>query len=467
MSGLFLGALLSVIAPTAMAAQDSAMENAAANVEAKIEDIAYRGYIWGMPLVEAALIRKRFTQGQSASDVGTPINRFKHRRLLSGPEMRAGVGPNNDTIYSSAWLDLAQGPLIVAAPDFGSRYYTFSINLADSSSDLSFGQRTHGGQLPPLFLHGPGWHGTVPPGMVDVPVSTRYVGVAGRILVRSPAEYAEVHALQDKLAVIRWVDWQKGRRIAAPAAEQRELAQGPDGTPPELAFYYRLGAVLQDWYVRPQDRAMIADLQSLGITPRHGFRSEDLSPAALAALARGFVRAKEDVRAASLRLGVEYNGWTTNYRGPRFGSDHMLRAAVAKDQIFVAVPEEAIYPIARVDSAGRRLDGAHRYRIHFSSGQLPPVDAFWSVTAYDDAGFMIPNAATRYSVGDRTDGLVMGRDGSVTIELGATAPAAGQAVNWLPVAPDAPFYVMMRLYRPRQAVLDRTWVPPKIERIEQ
>lgn len=435
--------------------------------DATIEQLAHQAYVWGMPLIEAALIRQRFTQAEGpAGAAATPLNHFKHRRTLSGPEMKAGVGPNNDTIYSLAWLDLAQGPLVVTAPDLGTRYYTFSINFADSSAEQSLGQRTHGGHLPPLFLHGPDYRGPVPEVMVDVPCPTRYVNVAGRILVRSPTEYAEVHALQDQIAIVRWSDWRKGSHIPAAATEQRRIEQGPEGNPAAEAFFYRLGSVLQDWAVRPQEQAMIGDLEALGLTRQHGFRPERLTPGQLAALVRGYESAKAEVARASLRLGVERNGWTTNYRGPRFGTDYLLRAAVAKDQIFVAVPEEAVYPIARVDAQGRKLDGRHRYRIRFAPGQLPPVDAFWSITAYDDTGFMIANAANRYSVGDRTDGLVVGKDGSVSIELAATTPATGEAANWLPIAPDAPFYLMMRLYRPRQTVLDQSWVPPAIERIE-
>lgn len=431
---------------------------------AAVEELARRAYVWGMPLVEAALIRQRFVQPQAPGNAVT-INRFKHRRTLAGPEMRVGVGPNNDTIYSLAWVDLAGGPLIVSTPDFGNRYYTFSINFADSSAEQSLGQRTHGGQLPPLFLHGPSYKGRVPAGMVDVPSPTRYVNIAGRILVRSAAEYAEVHALQDKLAIHRWADWRKGLQGPAPAVPMRDIAIGPEGTPPALQFYYRLGSVLQDWVVRPQERGIVDELKPLGISMRNGFDPTGLPAASIAAITRGYDRAKEDVRQASLRLGVERSGWTTNYRGPRFGTDDLLRAAVAKDQIFVAVPEEAVYPIARVDADGSKLDGAHRYRIHFLPGQLPPVDAFWSITAYDDTGFMIPNPASRYSVGDRTQGLVVDKDGGVTVELSSTEPAAGSAANWLPVAPEAPFYLMMRLYRPRPEVLDRSWVPPAIERI--
>ncbi|MCW1384922.1 DUF1214 domain-containing protein [Novosphingobium sp. KCTC 2891] len=463
--------LLALALSTAIAAPAPVLAHEPAHVSrmdvTAVEQLALCAYIWGMPLVEAALIRERFTQSPPPGGAAaTPINQFKHRRTLAGPEMRVGVGPNNDTIYSLAWVDLAGGPLVVTTPDFGSRYYTFSINFADSSAEQSLGQRTHGGQLPPLFLHGPGYKGPVPAGMVDVPSPTRYMNVAGRILVRSPEEYPQVHALQDKLAIYRWEDWRKGLKVPAPDVPARDIARGPEGTPPALQFYYQLGSVLQDWVVRPQERAIVHQLGRLGISTRGGFNPARLTASEVAAIVRGHDRAKEEVRQASLRLGLERNGWTTNYRGPRFGTDYLLRAAVAKDQIYVAVSEEAVYPIARVDANGRKLDGTHRYRIHFLPGQLPPVDAFWSITAYDDTGFMIPNSAGRYSVGDRTHGLAMDRDGGVTIELSSAPPAAGAAVNWLPVAPKAPFYLMMRLYRPRPDVLDRTWLPPAIERID-
>lgn len=456
------------LAPHAVQAEPSASVGASpqdAEVAA-IEALVQRAYIWGMPLVEAALIRERFTLQQAPGDAApTPINRFKHRRTLAGPEMRVGVGPNNDTIYSLAWVDLANGPLVITTPNFGDRYYTFSINFADSSAEQSLGQRTHGSQLPPLFLHGPGYHGPIPAGMFDVPSPTRYVNVAGRFLVRSPAEYPQVNALQDQLAVIRWFDWRNGRRVQAPSPAPRPLSRGPAGTSQALVFFYQLGSVLQDWIVRPDERQIVDDLRRIELTSGHGFRPDRLTAAQIAAIGSGFDKGREMVRQASLHLGIEHNGWTTNYRGPRFGTDYLLRAAVAKDQIYVAVPEEAVYPIGRVDSDGRALDGSHRYRIRFEPGTLPPVDAFWSVTAYDDTGFMIPNPIHRYSVGDRTAELVKDKDGGITIELSAEPPVDGEAVNWLPVSADAPFYLMMRLYRPKDAVLSQRWTPPSITRV--
>ncbi|WP_156680897.1 DUF1254 domain-containing protein [Sphingomonas profundi] len=461
MRGLALAAALLGAAAAAQAAPvpPGAPANPFAGEARDMAALAERAYVWGMPLVEAARIRERFIS-PGGDMPASPLNRFVHRRKLAGPEMKAGVGPNNDTIYSLAWLDLAAGPIILTAPDFGSRYYTFSINLADSSGNQSLGQRTHGGQLPPLFIHGPGYRGAIPAGMVNVPSTTRFVNIAGRILVRGPAEYPLVNALQDRIALHDWQDWQAGRRVPAAPVRGERLDAGPADSNETMQFYHRLGSVLRDWVVQPRDAALVRSFAALGLN-RQGFTPGRVPPAALE---QGYAAGTSLVAARSLTLGVQQNGWTTNYRGPRFGGDYLLRAAVAKDQIYVTIPEEAIYPIGRVDLQGRPIDGRCRYRIRFAPGAFPPVDAFWSVTAYDNAGHMIPNPAQRYSVGDRTAVMAKGKDGSVTIILSADDPH-DPAANWLPIA-TGPSYLMMRLYRPKPPVLAGRWSPPAIERLE-
>ena len=429
----------------------------------RLPEPAALAYIWGMPLVEAAQIRARFTRAGDGGAAPGVLNRFKHRRRLAGPEMRVGVGPNNDTIYSLAWLDLGNGPLVITAPDFGTRYYTFSINFADSSAEQSLGQRTHGGQLPPLFLHGADWHGTTPAGMVDVPCPTRYVNVAGRILVRGPEEYATVNALQDKLAIYRWADWKAGLRIPAPAAAPTPVDPIPVASTEAMVFFHRLGAILRDWSPSSADKPIFSMLEKLGLSRANGFRVDRLTLAQRSLLEAGYRTGKAMVEARSLQLGVQLGGWTINNRGPRFGDDWLLRAAVAKDQIFVAIPEEALYPIARVDDEGQPLDGHCRYRIHFAADALPPVDGFWSITAYGDDGFMIANPVDRYSVGDRTSDLRRENDGAVTVILSRDEIDEPTA-NWLPVG-GGRFYLMMRLYIPRQQISAQSWKPPPIRRI--
>ena len=151
---------------------------------------------------------------------------------------------------------------------------------------------------------------------------------------------------------------------------------------------------------QPSEIELVRSLARLGVTTRGGFDPGALRAEATAELARGFRDATAIVRAKSLNLGVNVNGWTINYQGPRFGTDWLLRAGVVLDQRNVTVPEEALYPLGRVDSDGAALDGANAYRIHFAPGRLPPVGGFWSITIYDDAGRLVANPIDRYAIGD-------------------------------------------------------------------
>jgi hypothetical protein len=160
-------------------------------------------------------------------------------------------------------------------------------------------------------------------------------------------------------------------------------------------------------------------------------------------------------------LGTAANGWSMNLHGPTFGDDYLLRAAVAKYQIYVLPADEAVYPVARVDGHGDRLDGSNRYRLVIESP--PPADAFWSLTVYGSPGPLVANSLNRYAIGDRTPGVVRDDDGALPILLQHDEPAGGPA-NWLPT-PAGQFHLMLRLYWPQPAVLEGRWVPPPLERL--
>lgn len=434
--------------------------------------LAVRAYVWGYPLIEAAKIRLNQT-GQGAASTTWPtkaappswLNRMRHRQALADHTSRMGVGPNHDTIYSTSWMDLDAGPFVLEAPDCRDRYYTFQVAFADSGAEESFGQRTHGGQLPPLFIHGPKYRGPVPKGMIDVPSPTRYTLIAGRFLVKDAADLPAAHALQKQVRLRAWSDYQAGRAEPLATPVQRPLHSAPETVPQGLEVLDMLGNVLRDWYVRAEEADLVSSLKRIGLTPEKGFEPAGLSAATLAELRRGLEDGRQLVEKKSRHLGINANGWTTNYIGPRFGQDFLLRAGVAKDQIYVTVPEEAIYPIARVDASEAPLDGHHVYRIRMAKDKLPPVSGFWSITLYDDQGQMIDNPIRRYSIGDRTSGVVAQADGTVEIRLQSEAPPDSAKVNWLP-APKAPFYLMMRLYIPRSQVIDRSWSPPPVERVD-
>ena len=117
--------------------------------------------------------------------------------------------------------------------------------------------------------------------------------------------------------------------------------------------------------------------------------------------------------------------------------------------------------MAYEDADGARLNGGSRYQLRFS--QVPPVTAFWSVTMYDTPNFfLVANPIRRYSVGDRTPGLHIADDGSLTIYMQHDEPQSpGQQANWLP-APEGDFRPILRMYEPDQAVFDGTYQLPPI-----
>jgi hypothetical protein len=307
--------------------------------------------------------------------------------------------------------------------------------------------------------------------MVAVSSSTRYFMVAGRILVQpdDPRDLEAVHELQERIRVRPWSRYAGGdASFPNGSRPQRLLGEDDQTVEPELRFLHQLGNVLED--VPPvAERALAASFGAIGLTPGRGFEPAALSAGVKAEVARGLERGAELVEQRSLNLGTNVNGWTTNYVGPRFGDDYLLRSAVAKDQIYVTVPEEALYPVAAVDAGGEPLDGAHAYRITFSPGGLPPVDAFWSVTMYDADYFFVANPINRYSISARQD-LKTNPDGSSGLYIQKDSPGAAKESNWLP-APDGPIYLVMRLYWPKEtppSILppgEGTWKPPGVKRV--
>jgi hypothetical protein len=174
-----------------------------------------------------------------------------------------------------------------------------------------------------------------------------------------------------------------------------------------------------------------------------------------------FITANIIMNAVVKAMTTTVNGWSTTLKCGQPGNGILLRAACAKILPAVNVAEEAAYWTTTVDSTGRALSGRHNYVLHFPAGQLPPNDAFWSLTMTDVVGYMVSNPIDRYSVGDRS-GLVPNADGSIDIYIQSTAPA-GHESNWLP-APAGKFKLMLRAYLPGRAILDGEYhVPPVIK----
>lgn len=429
----------------------------------EVRAAAARLQVWAFPRVMAQRVRLNFTQPRDpaavrpATSAGAALGRIGHQRVLSDPGLRVGVAPNVDTLYSVAWLDLDAGEHELRTPAYGRRYYSYQVGLADTGSPWSLGQRTHGSLLPSLlFRRGPlGIRER--DGRLEVTTPHRFLMVCGRTLVEpdDPDDLVRVHALQDAVE-LRTPAVGPGREEAPAGMRDVDLDAVPrDAEVHEpVAFARSVARVVRDLAPASVPTTVRADLATCGLI--HGAPSEEVADAVRDGLADGVHAIEARVGA----LGRVAHGWALNEHGPDVGSDDLLRAAVARAQIYVNPVEEATYPVAEVDDRGEPLDGGERsYAITFATDDQPPADAFWSLTVYHRAGLLVDNPLGRYAVGDRTPGLRREADGSLRIHVAAYPPVDGTS-NWLP-APRGPFRLMLRLYHPR----DSGWVPPPVVRI--
>lgn len=418
-------------------------------------------FAYGYPLVIMDITRQNFTATLDAA------NTLHHVREFPDSSFRNIVRPNVDTLYSVAWIDLAEGPRIFEVPSTD-RYYVMQFLDGWTNVFASIGPRTTGTAAGTFLIAGPDWNGPAPPAATVLRSPTRIVWLLGRIQTNGKSDYTFVHALQEQfrlLSVREWQttgahevgDWRKSEQTPVPPLYEMR-AMGAE------EFFGRLAALLEDNPPAEGDEAAIAGLLRLGV--QAGQPVPHWSWLQTRALELGMTVARRRMLdAAESRQGLR-EGWTQPPRAVgRYGTDYGLRAVVAMAGLGANLPEDAVYPTGRTDSSGERLDGARRYRLHFDKGELPPVKAFWSVTTYDSDGYLVANPLNRFALGDR-DALALNADGSLDLYLQADPPAQEWRSNWLPTPKRGPFSVTARLYWPAPEILDGNWHMPGIERLD-
>lgn len=444
----------------------SFIESPETPVDASRFDLAVEAVQFTLPLYEMARMRSatsprvdhtgRFA-GESPESLKRWANEWFHTRELLGPQHRRVVTPNNDTLYSSAWFDLSDGPLVIRVPAMQTRYYVLGLLDFYTNPFGYIGTRTTGNDAGAFFLHGPAWRGEVPAGMCAVACPTDAIWLIGRILVDGEDDLAEGVALQDQFTV---------EPAPGSGAQVPKLIEAGIQPTERLGDADRYAQVVNHALAAnpapPDAMATLARFASCGVGALH--QHTPLDDAQRATLERAIVHVTRELTGAPpLALG---GGWAlpVDVR-ESFGDDYRERAQVALCYIGALGIEEAMYITADCDADGATLDGNAPYVLHFAAGNAPQVDAFWSLTAYEKATCMLAgNAIARYSVGDRTRSLRYDEDGGLRIAISADEPADPVLrCNWLP-APAERFYLALRLYVPRKAHLERTFVYPPIHR---
>jgi hypothetical protein len=212
------------------------------------------------------------------------------------------------------------------------------------------------------------------------------------------------------------------------------------------------------------DGPILAQMKRIGIEPGRSFDFEKLDTPTQLALKKAAADGLEMMNAKAPTMAEIVNGWemNTNTMGV-YGNYYLKRAIIAMSGLGANLPEDAIFPQLLVDADSKNLNGNNSYLLHFNKSELPPANAFWSVTMYDAQGFQVANKLNRFAIGDR-DNLTYNIDGSLDIYIQHDSPGLDKESNWLP-APKAPMSIVMRLYWPKMEALDGRWVPPAVKKL--
>ena len=295
------------------------------------------------------------------------------------------------------------------------------------------------------------------------------VWILGRTQTNGKSDYDFVHSLQAQYTLTPLSAW--GQDYAPPAEVPVDPAVDTETAPvaqvaalTAQAFWTQFAELMKTNPPAEADAPMVAQLAQFGIVPGQSLNWDQLSSAEADALEAGMREGLAAIEAAAKKPAVEIkNTWAMAYQLGTYGTNYELRAGTAWLALGANLPEDAMYPNTRVDSTGQPLNGANRYVLHFEKAEIPPVEAFWSMTMYDDQQYFVPNPLDRYAIGDR-DELAFGTDGSLDIFIQYASPGADKESNWLP-APEEDFNLMMRLYWPKPQVLDGTWAPPAVMKV--
>jgi hypothetical protein len=459
MLGFLLAATLTVpgISNAALSAQEA-------------EEIGVNAYLYFYPLVTMDVTRRQMTNLESGKKPGYgPMNEFSHVREYPPADMKVVVRPNFDTLYSIAWLDLVKEPIILTVPDTDGRYYL--MPLLDMWTDVFAvpGKRTTGTQAGHYAVVPQGWKGKLPKDVQRIDAPTPQVWAIGRTQTNGPDDYAAVHKVQDGFKLTPLSQWGKKpkpvKAVIDPSLDMKTPPLEQVNQMSAAAFFKYAAEVMKVNPPHIADWSMVAQLKKIGIEPGKSFDYDKLDSVVKSALDKAPADSQALMKWKLPTVARVVNGWSMNTDTMGvYGDYYLKRAMVTMLGLGANQPADAIYPMNVADADGKPMNGDQNYVLHFSKEELPPVEAFWSVTMYDAEGYQAANAINRFAVSSWMP-FQYNTDGSLDIYIQNENPGAGKEANWLP-APKGPFGVTMRLYAPKANALDGRWNPPAVKRVE-
>jgi DNA sulfur modification protein DndE len=436
-----------------------------------IVSLVEKAYVYGYPLMLMHATKAATTNFPEPvpNKAAAPVNQFGHFRTFPDADFKEIVRPNCDTYYSSAWLDLKSEPMVLTVPNTNGRYYLMPMLDAYTNVFSSPGKRTTGTQAGNFLITGPGYKGVIPQGMTQIMAPTNMVWILGRTQTNSKEDGATiVKDIQDGYRLTPLSKW---------GTAYKPDRQPVDNTIPKVPapvliekmdiekFINKLNALMIDNPPAAQDAPLLTKLNLVDVGAGRSFSLANYDAETQTKLKAIPEVVHQKLRLTASKTGQLENGWNVTRTGLGvYGTNYLARALIALVGLGANLNVDASYPNCQMDEAGEKLHGANRYIIHFEKGQLPPVNAFWSITLYGPDDLLVANSINRYAVGDR-DQLKYNKDGSLDIYIQQENPGKKKEANWLPAGKEG-FSLTMRLYWPKDSFMNGSWKVPGVRKIK-
>ena len=444
-------------------------QTAASPAEARA--ITKEAYMYGYPMVDGYRVQYTYLNDLQNPEYKGPRNQVHSTARVYTPEDTAIVGPNSDTPYSTLGMDLRTEPLVVTVPKIDRNRY-FSIQLIDAYT-FNFdyiGTRTTGNDGGSFLVAGPNWNGETPKGVKKVFRSDTYLALAAyRTQLFNPGDIDNVKTVQAGYKVQPLSEF-LGQAAPKPAPAIEFIKPlTPETQKTSTEFFNVLNFILQFCPTDPSETELMARFARIGVGAGKRFDTAKPSPEMKVAIEQGMADAWAEF--AAFKKTKFDTGQVTF--GDVFGTrqylknNYLYRFAAGAIGLYGNSKQEAMYPYYGIDSDKQLLTGSKRYTLRFASGQLPPVNAFWSVTMYESPRSQLyANPLNRYLINSSMlPQLKRDPDGGLTLLIQNESPGKEREANWLP-APKGPFVMAMRLYWPKKEAIDGTWTAPSLMSVE-
>ena len=432
--------------------------------------LATDAYIYGYPLITMEMTRRVITNVSAVEGTRGPMGQFIKLRQYPDASFRDVTAPNADTLYTTAWIDVGKEPWVLSIPDMKDRY--FLVPLLDGWTNVFQvpGKRTTGTDAQTYAITGPGWKGSLPPGVKEYKSPTSIIWILGRIYCAgTPEDYAAVHALQDQFKLVPLSSYGKPYSPSAgtvdPSIDMKTAVREQVNRMDAVSYFSLLPQLMKANPPAAADAPELAKFARIGLVAGRDFDASKLDADFVKRIPQvAFDRIMLQFKVGKTMKNI--NGWGFDTETGVYGTDYLNRAFVTAIGLGANRIQDAVYPTSLKDAEGKPYDGANKYVMHFPKGQLPPVRGFWSVTMYDANYFFVANPINRYSISARQN-LKANPDGSIDLYIQNQSPGADKESNWLP-APKDKFILMLRMYWPSDkspSILNGTWKPPAAKKV--